>query len=82
MAAKNTALHNLTLASAKHLMQQGHISPGKHAAIVKKVRKPKAPAMAPMQAMADEAPPAAFGSLDPMMGAGAGHYMGTMPEEN
>lgn len=33
-------LENLTLASAKHLMSQGHITPEHHARIVRKVSVP------------------------------------------
>jgi hypothetical protein len=72
----NTALRNLTLASAKHLLTQGHISEAKHKTIVKKAKKAPQAVMAGPP-MADEA---SFGSLNPM-GAGAGHYMGSMPEE-
>lgn len=66
-----TAMRNLTLASAKHLLQQGHISPTQHRKIVRKAKTAPSP-------MADET---AFGSLHPVMGAGAGHYMSDVPED-
>lgn len=78
MAMNGMALKNLTLASAKHLMTQGHISPSTHKKIVKKAGGPKLPKM-PGAQMADTTS-TAFGSLNPV-GAGAGHYMGSMPEE-
>lgn len=72
----SAALRNLTLASAKHLVSQGHISGAHHKRIVKKVGgKMKAPAAAPV--IDDTASQAAFGALN----IGAGHYMGSMPEE-
>ena len=40
-----SAMRNLTLASAKHLVTQGHITPAHHAKI-KKAVMPKAPMMA------------------------------------
>lgn len=87
-----SALKNLTLASAKHLVTQGHITKAHHAKILKGAGiKPMAsmgaaPGSTGMQ-MADEVPagPTAFGSLNPspktIRGAGAGHYMGSMPAE-
>lgn len=80
MAARHTALHNLTIASAKHLLSQGHISPAHHAKILKKAKVAPAAPLDPMAAMADETPPGPFGSLNPVMGAGAGHYMSTMQQ--
>jgi hypothetical protein len=84
-------MRNLTMASAKHLLSQGHISKPHHAKIVAKVKvagAPKPPAagtpMAPapkMPKMTVGAPPAVpMGALDatqPRQGQGAGHYMST-----
>ena len=85
-SAKNPmAMHNLTLASAKHLVSMGHITKAHHASIVKKSKSQIAPIKqiptSTGPGLADEAPATAFGSLQPRMGAGAGHYMGSMPEE-
>ena len=58
-------LRNLTLASAKHLVTQGHISKAHHAKIMAKV---KAPAMAPNKPPAlpkANAPVQAFHPTDP-----------------
>lgn len=75
MSQPSSTLRNLTLASAKHLASQGHITAAHHKRIIKKAQT------MPSMAMADEAP-GAFGSLNPMMGAGAGHYgPGSAPEE-
>lgn len=75
------ALRNLTLASAKHLVSQGHISSAHHAKILKKAKIKAAPGPMPAMKLADETGPGAFGSLNPIQGAGAGHYMGSMPDE-
>jgi hypothetical protein len=73
----NMALRNLTLASAKHLLSQGHISQKTHNGIVKKVKKPAVMGPAAPPPTADETGPGAFGSLNPVAGGGAGHYMST-----
>jgi hypothetical protein len=82
-------MRNLTMASAKHLLAQGHISKPHHAKIMTKIKAgPKPPAagapMAPapkMPKMTAGAPPAVpMGALDatqPQQGQGAGHYMST-----
>lgn len=72
-------LKNLTLASAKHLVSQGHITPAHHKRIVKKIG---GASQSSGMRKADETPPGAFGSLHPVMGGGAGHYMGSMPGED
>jgi hypothetical protein len=87
----SNTMRNLTMASAKHLLSQGHISKPHHAKIMAKAGSvpgaPKPPAlgaMAPapkvpkMTAMAPPAVP--MGALDatqPKQGQGAGHYMST-----
>jgi len=77
---KNPAvLKNLALASAKHLVSMGHITPKHHAGIIKKIKQiPTSTG----PALADETPATAFGSLQPRMGAGAGHYLSTISEDN
>lgn len=50
-------MRNLTLASAKHLMTQGHITPAHHAKIVAAVKPPSARPRKPHAS--------AFGSLVP-----------------
>ena len=69
-----SALKNLTLASAKHLMTQGHISPGSHKKIVKKVKAAGHQQPMPQPTPPPMEPPAApsFGALDGGMGMGAG----------
>lgn len=58
-------MHNLTLASAKHLLNQGHITPAHHAKIV--AASAAMPQMAAPQAMPTmpkpKKPPGGFGSL-------------------
>jgi len=80
-------LRSLTMASAKHLLTQGHISKPHHAKIMKASGVPGAPKPPPLAAapkmpkMAQGAPPAIpMGALDatqPKQGQGAGHYMST-----
>jgi len=68
-------LSNLTLASAKHLLSQGHISQRQHSGIIKKAKKMQG--AGGVSDLADETGPGAFGSLNPIQGAGAGHMMST-----
>lgn len=85
---KPAVLRNLTMASAKHLLNAGHITAAHHSKIMKKVAAPAAPqtpgAMAPpppamkMQAGAPS-PAVPMGALDARQPQGAGHYMGSMP---
>lgn len=91
----SNTMRNLTLASAKHLVSQGHITKPHHAKIMAKVKAPamKQPSMQPPAAPKS---PIKFGKpmgplpsqiTDVPMGAldaappkqGAGHYMGDMP---
>lgn len=83
----SNTMRNLTMASAKHLLSQGHISKPHHAKIMKAsgvsgAPKPPPLAGAPkMPKMTVGAPPAVpMGALDatqPKQGQGAGHYMST-----
>lgn len=66
-----SALRNLTLASAKHLLGQGHISPSQHKRIAKKMKA------APMPEEPLEQPP---GSLSPMVAPPMGMLPGLPPE--
>lgn len=52
-------MHNLTLASAKHLMMMGHITPEHHAKIVHAVKMKK------MAFAKSPAPKLSFGSMKP-----------------
>lgn len=78
MARNPTMMRNLTMASAQHLLSQGHISPKLHANIMKKAKRPKASPPGLSDRDGDEAG-APFGSLN--AGGGAGHYMATSQEE-
>ena len=66
-------MRNLTLASAKHLLTQGHITPAHHAKIVAAAGLPKMPMMPKLPKM-QKAAQGGFGSLDkgamPMMQQG------------
>ena len=86
----SNTMRNLTMASAKHLLSQGHISKPHHAKIMTKMKAggvPGAPKPPPLVAapkmpkMTAGAPPAVpMGALDatqPRQGQGAGHYMST-----
>ena len=65
-------LRNLTLASAKHLVAQGHITSAQHKRIVKKAggKMPKPP----------EEPEPMFGQLNPSSPLGGGMLASLMPE--
>jgi hypothetical protein len=57
-------MRNLTLASAKHLLTQGHITPAHHQRIVAAASAPTLPKMPTMPGMGKpKKPPAGFGSL-------------------
>jgi len=86
----SNTMRNLTMASAKHLLSQGHISKPHHAKIMTNMKAggvpgaPKPPPLAAAPKMpktAQGAPPAIpMGALDatqPKQGQGAGHYMST-----
>lgn len=80
---KPNVLRNLTLASAKHLVTQGHISGGQHKKIMKSVAAPAMAANKPPSAMkagAMQAPPMSqeqleapvpMGRLDAVQGRGS-----------
>ena len=55
-------MRNLTLASAKHLLTQGHITPAHHAKIVAAAGLPKMPMMPKLPKM-QKAAQGGFGSL-------------------
>jgi hypothetical protein len=55
-------MRNLTLASAKHLLTQGHITPAHHAKIVAAAGLPKMPTLPKLPKM-QKAAPGGFGSL-------------------
>ena len=55
-------MRNLTLASAKHLLNQGHITPAHHQKIVAAAGLPKMPMMPKLPKM-QKAAPRGFGSL-------------------
>jgi hypothetical protein len=59
------ALHALTIASARHLLTQGHITKPKHDKIVKGARMAIQQVPMPAQAPPIE-PPQEFGSMAPM----------------
>lgn len=62
----STTMRNLTLASAKHLLTEGHITPAHHARIVRAVRAPRPQAAPTVMA----ATPKAAGMLSgPMFGS-------------
>lgn len=76
-------LRNLTLASAKHLVSQGHISSAQHRKIVKKVKAAPAPmdAEMPPEAMMGQLGPAAAPMVPPsapMAASGAAGMLGPM----
>ena len=56
-------MRTLTLASAKHLLTQGHITPAHHAKIVAAAGLPKMPMMPKLPKMQQKAVPGGFGSL-------------------
>lgn len=86
----SNTMRNLTMASAKHLLSQGHISKPHHAKIMTKMKAggvpgaPKPPPLAgapkPPKMTAGAPPAVPMGALDatqPKQGQGAGHYMST-----
>jgi len=77
MATNPTMMRNLTMASAQHLLSQGHISPKLHANIMKKAKRPRLSPPGLSDRSGDESG-APFGSLN--AGGGAGHYMATTQE--
>lgn len=70
-------MRNLTLASAKHLLTAGHITPAHHARITSTVKMPK-------MKMPRMVKPRAFGSLIPQQAQapipGVGSEPATVPE--
>lgn len=72
-----STMHRLTMASAKHLLNQGHITPALHASIVKKAKAPRRSMPGLSDRAGDES--GGFGSLNP--GGGAGHLMSTTQDE-
>jgi len=70
-------MRNLTLASAKHLLNQGHITPAHHQKIVAAAGLPKMPMMPKLPKMQQKAAPGGFGSL--AKGAGPMMQQGQAP---
>lgn len=61
-----SAMRNLTLASAKHLVSQGHITKAHHAKIQKAMKAPMPAAMSPGPPMPPAMPP--MGAAGPVGG--------------